>query len=337
MPRRSGLLAVLLALTLTGTAQARHNGEPTVDHYVNADGTGALIANPGGHPVIWARCAPGVSACTPYDDGDGDPQLLSVADEPTGTAFAATQDGITVRSQPWRGRLHATAPPRVQGEVRVGGFVRPLAAMWQGGWGREADWLQLQVCRTRAGAECIVVLDEIKFGRCRPGGGRLLPARYEGRWLRVTDARIDREQPFTQEGYSAPEGVRPHRLGSPGIAGAVVGQVSPGRAPAEDCGEVDRLAPGPALRVSHVVLTRRRLSLRVSRPASLHVRIARRVGRPHAASWRRVRAFTLRARRAGRATRRLRRLHAGRYRISIRSGDSGSSAFERTFMRTLKR
>lgn len=335
--RRLGLLLGLLALAITATAHARHNGEPSLDHYVRADGTGMLIANPAGHPVSWERCAPAASACTPYDDGDGDPQLLVVSDEPVGTAFTATQDSVTLRSQAWRGRLRATAPPRVEGEVRVGGFVRPLPATWEGGWGREADWLQLQVCRTPAGAECTVVLDEIKFGRCRPGGGRLLPARYEGGWLRVTDVRIDQRQPFTLEGYSAPEGVRPHVPGAAGIAGAVVGQIRPGPAPIEDCGHPDGFAPGWRLRISHVVLTRTRLSMRVSMPALLRVRIARRTGRPYATRWRRVRSFTLRARAAGRATRRLRRLHPGRYRISVRSAGGGSRGLERTFRRTVRR
>lgn len=226
----------------------------------------------------WERCAPGAAVCTPHDDGDGDPRFLQVRDEPAGTAFTATQDGVTVRSQSWRGLLRATAPPRVEGTVRVGGFVRPLAAAWAGGWGRETDWLQLQVCRTATGADCLVILDEIKYGRCRAGGGRLLPARYEGRWLRVTDRRIDRRQPFTQEGYFAPEGVRPHKPGSAGVAGAVVGQIRPGRAPAKDCGQLEGLAHLLPVQVSRVVLRPTRLSLDVSRPVVLRVRIARRAG-----------------------------------------------------------
>lgn len=229
------LLAPLALALAAAPAHARHNGQPRLDHYVFGDGTGALIANPGGHPVTWQRCPPDGSACIPHDDGDGHPQRLAVRDDSPGTAFTATQDGVTIRSEPWRGRLRATAPPRVDGEVRVGGLVRPVAATWEGGWGREADWLQLQACRTRQGARCVVVLDEIKYGRCRPGGGRLLPARYRGRWLRVTDARIDRAQPFTLEGYFSPEGVHPHAPGPPGVAGAVVGQIAPGPAPAEDC------------------------------------------------------------------------------------------------------
>ena len=240
------LLAVLISLALSATASARHNGDPYVDHYVRADGSGLLIANPGGHPVAWGICPADGSPCSPHDDGDGDPQLLAVRDEPPGTVFTATQEGVTARSEPWRGRVRATAPPGVQGEVRVGGLVRPLAATWAGGWGREDDWLQLQVCGTPGGADCVVILDEIKFGRCRPGGGRLLPARYEGRWLRVVDVRIARAQPFTQEGYTAPEWVRPNVPGPPGIAGAVLGRVARGPAPAADCGgQLPHLRRGP--------------------------------------------------------------------------------------------
>jgi hypothetical protein len=160
---------------------------------------------------------------------------VPVSDEPPGTVFQATQDGVVLRSRPWGGRVRATAPPQVQGRLRVGARVRPVAAVWQGGWGRESDWLQLQACRTAAGSGCLVIYDPIKFGRCPGGEGRLLPARYRGRWLRVADARIDRNQPFTQEGYSAPEGVRPLRA-APGIAVATVGRIGRGRAPRQDCG-----------------------------------------------------------------------------------------------------
>jgi len=237
--RRSVLLAALVALALTAAppAHAQHHGKPTLHHYVFDDGTGQLIANPAGHPVTWERCAPEGSPCTTYDDGDANPQFLSVRDDPPGTAFTATQDGVTSRSEIWRGRVRATAPPRVDGEIRVGGLVAPVPATWEGGWGREADWLQLQACRTAQGADCVVILDSIKFGRCRPDGGRLLPARYEGSWLRVTDTRIDREQPFTLEGYTAPEYIRPNVPGPPAVAGAVVGQIASGPAPVEDCGQ----------------------------------------------------------------------------------------------------
>jgi hypothetical protein len=240
------LPVVLLAtLLLPGAATASHNGAPRLDHYVVL-GEGSLIANPGGHEVTWERCLPETAACAPYDDGDGNPQRLLIGDPTPGTTFRATQDGVTLSSEAWRGPVRAVNPPRVEGEIRVGGYVRPVAADWEGGWGRERDWLQLQACRTDAHADCKVILDSIKFGRCPPGyGGRLLPGRYEGWWLRVADSRIDRSQPFTREAYAVPEGIRPLPP-APGIAVATVGRIAPGQAPAVDCGRPPLSAEPPA-------------------------------------------------------------------------------------------
>ena len=231
--------AVTVVLAAPAVASAHHTGQPGISHYVKSDGTGLLIASPNGHDVTWERCT---DVCASYDDGDADRNLMNVADDPVGSVFKATQDGTTVASEPWRGRVVVQAPPSLEGEVRVGGFVRPLAAAWGGGWGREKDWLQLQACTTPEGTDCRVIVDEIKFGPCQPGGGRLLPARYEGFWLRVADARIDRSQPFTAEGYFRPEGVRPNQQ-APGNAVATVGRVGPGPASATDCGVDSPFAP----------------------------------------------------------------------------------------------
>jgi|GEM_PF-3851509 len=235
----------MVVVALTSVAEASHKGVPIIDHYVSADGTGALIANPGGHEVQSQRCDADLLTCAPHDDGDGQPNRMQVRDDPIGSTFKATQDGITVTGESWRGVLRVTAPPRVDGEIRVGGRVAPGAAGWEGGWGREADWLQLQVCRTPSADGCLVVFDPIKFGACEPGGGRLLPARYEGWWLRVADARTDRAQPFTTEAYGAPEGIRPHAT-APGVATAIAGQIAPGIAPATDCGVLPSLLTPPA-------------------------------------------------------------------------------------------
>jgi hypothetical protein len=232
---RLPLALSVVALASPAAALAGHNGEPHIDHYVLRDGSGELIANPAGHPISWERCLPDGGACSPHDDGDGEPQILHVRDDPSGSVFQATQDGVTKRSEAWRGPVHAVEPPRADGDVRVGGHVVPVAAKWEGGWGRESDWLQLQACEGADGTACKVIVDEIKFGKCPPGSGRYLPARYEGWWLKVADARIDNQQPFTLEGYSRPEGVRPLD-GSPATATAVVGRIGPGTPPAEDCG-----------------------------------------------------------------------------------------------------
>lgn len=240
----AALVCALGLLILPGTAAAHHNGAPTLDHYIQL-GEGFLISNPGGHEVAWERCLPAPAACAPYDDADGRNQYLVVGDPPVGTTFRATQDGATVRSEPWRGNVRAVTPPRVEGDLRVGGHVRPVAAEWEGGWGRERDWLQLQACPTEDVAGCVVVVDPIKFGPCPGAGdGRFLPGRYAGWWLRVADSRIDVAQPFTAEGYSAPEGIRPLPP-APGIAVAVAGRIAPGQPPSTDCGSAPR-PPGAA-------------------------------------------------------------------------------------------
>lgn len=222
---------VLLAVAPAATALAHHNGAPTVDHYVKPDGTGQLIANPGGHPLTWDRCSPD-GTCERLAETD---QFLRTGDPPPGTTFVATQDGTSVRSQPWGGLVRATAPPRLEGEPAVGSLVRPLAATWTGGWGREADWLQLQACRTAEGGDCVVMVDEIKHRPCEPGGGRYLPGWARGRWLLVVDTRIDQSQPFSAEGYFAPEGVRPNVATGSGTAVAAFGPVGEGAARRSGC------------------------------------------------------------------------------------------------------
>jgi hypothetical protein len=80
-----------------------------------------------------------------------------------------------------------------------------------------------------------VLLDEIKYGKCEPAGGRYLPRHAAGRWLRVVDARIDSEQPFTSEGYQFPEGVRPLDVTGPGVAAATFGPVRAGMVRRSGC------------------------------------------------------------------------------------------------------
>ena len=98
-----------------------------------------------------------------------------------------------------------------------------------------------------------------------------------------------------------------------------------------------RPAPRPRLRVSCVVLTRTRLSLRVSRPATVRVYIARRTAGSGAATWQRARSVTLRARSAGTMSRRLRTLRPGRYRLTIRARSARARSAKLTLTRTIKR
>lgn len=231
-------VAVLLALA--APASARHHGQPGIDHLIQPDGFGMLIASPFGHPVSWERCAADGSSCAPHDDGDGDDQYLHVREsDPVGSVFKATQDGVTAASDPWRGRVRSTRPPSVEGEYRVGGWVKPVAGEWEGGWGREGDALQLQACLSADGSNCKVILDS-DYVRCRPDTSRVLPARYTGWWLKVVDARVIVPRILPSIGYGRPELITPWPA-APANAAVVAGRIERGPRPAEDCGWAPRV------------------------------------------------------------------------------------------------
>lgn len=227
-------LALLAAPSAAGAADLQL-------HYGVPGGTGSLIVSGGDGPVSWERCT---DVCVAVDDGDGQDQVLRIQDATAGATFKATRGELRATSEPWRGALTLLTPPTVEGELRVGSSVRPIAAHWGGGWGSEGDWLQLQACTSPEATDCPVISDEIKFA-CQPSGGRVLPARYAGSWLRVVDVRLGRDTMHTMEGYHRPEGVRPNQAG-PGAAASLVGQIQSGPAPSSDCGSDQPGAPsGP--------------------------------------------------------------------------------------------
>ncbi|HEX8083423.1 MAG TPA: hypothetical protein VF529_03975 [Solirubrobacteraceae bacterium] len=312
-------------MLLAAPAAAKHNGEPTVDYFVQRDGFSMLMANPGGHAVSWERCGSDGSGCAAHDDGDGDQQILHVREsDPVGSVFKATQDGVTVSTVSWRGRVRSTKAPSVEGEARVGGWVRPVAGEWEGGWGREGDWLQLQACRNADGSDCKVILDDRLF-RCRSDGGRLIPARYEGWWLKVADARISEPAAWPAIGYGAPEDIPPDEA-APAVAVVVVGQIAAGPPPAEDCGsgpwsqpsppsppppapEPPPSQPQPAAVVRDVIARGsdgRLVVARATCPTRCRLRLVLRQGRRHARVRRTLRAGTTSVALPRRAARRLR-------------------------------
>lgn len=236
MTRAAKAAAVVLAVALTAPASTAAFDPTALDHYVDADGRGTLIANPGDGATVWERCLPG-APCTPFAPNGETPDIVHVDDEPAGTVFQATKpDGVLRRSEAWQGPVRAVTPPILEGDVRVGGVVRARPGAWQGGWGRERDHLQVQACPTAtADAGCLVLLDSVKYADCGTGDGRVLPERYAGWYLRVANSRFDREQPFTAEGYSQPEGIRP-KTAAGAVAVVTVGPIGAGRPPRSDCG-----------------------------------------------------------------------------------------------------
>lgn len=243
-----GTLGLALVATLfpASLAHASHNGSPEISSVIEADGEGALIANPAGHPISWERCPPGES-CTPLAPPT-DPQWLPVRGERPGTVWRATQDGVTRTSRPWQGPVAASTPPRASGPTRVGGRVVPVVGTWIGGWGWEGDRLQLQACPSEVlardrgpfapradGRSCVVIYDEKKYGTCFARARSGIPARYAGWWLRVADRRASRDEAMTLEAYSRPEAITPLQA-SPTVSIAVVGPIARGRDTGPDCG-----------------------------------------------------------------------------------------------------
>ncbi len=298
--RLIALTASAAGLSFAALAGAHHHGAPAINHYVGADGGGTLTAGSSDHEVSWQRCPP-EGDCVPHSSGP----ILKVGDEAPGTTFVATQDGVSTRSNPWRGRLRVAVPPRVEGEVRAGSRVRPVAATWEGGWGREQDSLQLQVCDTPEGGGCFVIADGVST-QCEPNGGRVLGPEHVGRWLRVLNARFDQNQPRSLVLYPAPEAVPPMEP-APGRAAAVVGRIAPGRGELSGC-----RAFGVRLDFAHLIRAGRDVaSVTCPTPCvvTLVVRQGRRVIRLRTAPGRGT--FPIRLRR-----RDVRRLRAGRLHVT---------------------
>lgn len=192
--------AAMAVLPASAGAQAWYQTVP------QADGTLALSG--GGPGTTVRRCEPGGDCVEVAAGADG---FFATGDPPPGTTFVVRPRGQAeeVTTPPWRGAIRLTAAPAVEGEVRVGAYVRPLAAGWSGGFGDEGDWLQLQACPSATSLDgCVVVGDSVKGPLCE-GGAAVLESEYEGRFLRVVDVRLGRGVLWTAEAYVRPEGISP--------------------------------------------------------------------------------------------------------------------------------
>jgi hypothetical protein len=241
----------MLGLLFVSPASAWAQGEFGVDirYSIRPDGGGSLVANPvpgGQGSISWARCADGGDVCEPVSAGPND-RLLEVGDAPLGSVFeaTATHDGQTAsaRSLPYQGAVSALNPPGVVGRLRVGALVRPTAADWTGGWGREFSFLQTQACSSPGGGSCLVIADQYYWNRC-PGAGAVLDARFEGWYVRVIDRRTGDGVVFPGFAVLRPEVLKPIEPSQAAAAGTF-GPIAPADAPPEStCGRPD---PFPVL------------------------------------------------------------------------------------------
>ncbi len=211
-------------------------------YLINPDGSGGLVANPpGGQGTIgWASCVNSGTDCAPIASGSDSDRVLNVGDTPAGTVFevTATSAGQTAteRTVPYRGRVRWTEPPALAGAPRVNSFVQPIPGKWEGGWGLEASYVQLQVCRTYAAQRCLVISDTNYWNGC-PGTGATIAKRYEGWYVRTVDQRNGDAMPLPAIAYMAPEAIRPAMPG-PAVASTPPLRILPAAGPAaRRCGQ----------------------------------------------------------------------------------------------------
>ena len=261
---------------------AAASGQPAlttvgISEGIDSHGGGLLTARGfpyGGESISWRICPGGGSACTPVPGRPNDEHQLDAGDAPAGTVFEATAtrggQSASARSVPYLGRMSATAGPGLVGALHVGALVRPTPATWRGGWGRDAPFLQTQVCRDRTGSGCVVIADQGRWNRC-PGAGAVLDRRHEGGYVRVIDHRTRLQGPYPAVLVliSAPEQISPFTP-SPTAAAATFGPITPAIGPPESsCGRSG--LPEQASRARNL----RRCLSGVARHAQLEARRAR--------------------------------------------------------------
>jgi hypothetical protein len=159
-------------------------------------------------------------------------QALNPGTTVEGTVFRATatykEKTYRARSATWLGRVKATSRPSLQGQIRIGQLVRPMAATWQGGWqavsgyhaqpdgqsaGREPGFeaLSVEACRTSSGQQCI---------NLTPQGNPVfakspvrVTRRFIGWYLFAFDQHFAADTAFAGVGYSSPADIPPLKVG----------------------------------------------------------------------------------------------------------------------------
>lgn len=222
MPARRARRALLLAsagLALLPTGAGAQTAAITQQLF-DAHGDPSIVASPtpdGSKGTVSFRiCRPGATTC---DAATGPSEgVLEPGPEPPGTVFEARvtygATTTTARSAPWRGRVRATAGPRLQGRAAVGERVRPGAASWAGGWGSEFDDLRVQACRRPDGTQCETLSQASTqpsfnpfLGSTAGVGAVTIDSRYLGWYVQAVDRRLARDTAFALTGPSRPSAI----------------------------------------------------------------------------------------------------------------------------------
>lgn len=145
--------------------------------------------------VTWPICSPGSGPCRLAAPGP----VLTPGEQPAGTTFLASVEfegqASSDTSDPWLGRVTATAPPRLEGKPVVGKTVTPSAATWTGGWGGEYEDLRVQACRTATAQRCKSLTAPLFFEQAADPSATI-PARYAGWYLFAADQRLPADSVF---------------------------------------------------------------------------------------------------------------------------------------------
>jgi hypothetical protein len=243
--RRLLPIVIVAMLGWPGAPAAQAAGLDVSFYYtINQDGTGGLDANVSGSPVgqvpsvSWEACPPG-GGCTPITPRTGFSPTVLTGTATHGTVYTATvSDGsqtVKATSLPWLGLVQSVRAPTIQGNLRAGGLITPVAGTWKGGWGNERSLLQIQVCRTSTALACVVVADGFYWDKC-PGAGAVLTYNFVGQYVRVIDERIGAHAVFPPFGVGSPSALHPMEPGSTAAA-TVVGPIAAAAGPPDSgCG-----------------------------------------------------------------------------------------------------
>jgi hypothetical protein len=230
-------------------------GAPSVSATFGPSGEGLLTAHgfaettPPTWTPTWQACNAAGEACQAFGEGEE----IEARGAPAGVRFKALGEGGAFAFSPlWNGPLALRAPPRVRGAVRADELLRPVAAVWSGGWATDIAETGLSACPTPAGGGC-VVLAESREGNCQ--GASVIDPDFAGWYLRMASSVIIPDTAFAETGRGT--GYREGGAWRPGptTAVAALGRIAPARRRrTSSCGPpplVPGLPPREALDVVH--------------------------------------------------------------------------------------